>query len=94
MKLNLNEIKEAKLMLTKNESFKVMYFEFEPGKGLPNHHHDGDAAIQVLEGKVSFNFVDGESCLLEKNDFLPFDARHTHNVIAEEKSKVLVFIGL
>lgn len=94
MKLNLKEINSNKEMLTKNESFKVMYFEFEPGKGLPNHIHDGAAAIQVLEGSLSFNFLNGESYSLEKDDFLPFNARHIHNIIAKETSKVLVFIGL
>ena len=31
MKVNLEKIEESKLMLDKNESFKVMYFEFEEG---------------------------------------------------------------
>lgn len=94
MKMNLEKIEDKKIMLDKNESFKVMYFEFEEGKGLPNHRHDGNATIQVIEGVVDFKFVDGEEFVLEKSEFLPFDARKEHNVIAREKGKVLVTIGL
>lgn len=94
MKVNLEKIKESKLMLDKNESFKVMYFEFEEGKGLPNHRHDGNATIQVIEGEVDFKFVDGDELVLGKGEFFAFDARKEHNVIARRKSKVLVTIGL
>lgn len=94
MKMNLEKIEDKKIMLDKNESFKVMYFEFEEGKGLPNHRHDGNATIQIIEGVVDFKFVDGEEFVLEKSEFLAFDARKEHNVIAREKSKVLVTIGL
>lgn len=94
MKVNLEKIAESKSMLDKNESFKVMYFEFEEGKGLPNHRHDGNATIQVIDGEVDFKFVEGEEFLLEKSEFLAFDARKEHNVIARKKSKVLVTIGL
>lgn len=94
MKVNLEKIEESKLMLDKNESFKVMYFEFEEGKGLPNHRHDGSATIQVIEGEVDFKFVDGDELVLEKGEFFAFDARKEHNVIARRKSKVLVTIGL
>ena len=37
-------------------------------------------------------FTDGEEFELNKGDFLPFDARKEHNVIARVTSKVLVTI--
>ena len=37
-------------------------------------------------------FTDGEEFELNKGDFLPFDARKEHNVIARVISKVLVTI--
>ena len=37
-------------------------------------------------------FTDGEEFELNKGDFLPFDARKEHNVIAIVTSKVLVTI--
>ncbi|WP_066874623.1 cupin domain-containing protein [Clostridium mediterraneense] len=93
MKINLNQIEEKKIALTKNDSFRVMYFEFEAGKGLPNHSHNGNAMIQVLEGIIDFNFVGDEQVVLEQGEILPFDARRVHNIIAREKSRVMVTIG-
>ena len=69
-----------------------MFFKFEPTKGLPNHTHNGYASIQVLDGIVDMKFTDGEEFELNKGDFLPFDARKEHNIIARVTSKVLVTI--
>lgn len=59
---------------------------------MPNHSHNGFATIQIISGKVSIEFKDGKKFELENGDFLPFDARIEHNVIAKEVSKVLVTI--
>ncbi|MDO4534431.1 MAG: cupin domain-containing protein [Clostridium perfringens] len=79
-------------ILTENNRFKSIYFKFDEGKGLPNHSHNGFATIQVISGKVSIEFKNGEKFELRDGDFLPFDARIEHNIIAKELSKVLVTI--
>ena len=79
-------------ILTENNRFKTIYFKFEEGKGLPNHSHNGLATIQIVSGKVDIEFINGEKFKLEEGDFLPFDARIEHNVIAKELSKVIVTI--
>lgn len=79
-------------ILTENNRFKTIYFNFEEGKGLPNHSHSGLATIQIVSGRVSIEFENGEKFALESGDFLPFDARVEHNVIAKEQSKVIVTI--
>jgi hypothetical protein len=38
-------------------------------------------------------FTSGEKSVLNQGDFLPFDARIEHNVIAKELSKILVIIS-
>ena len=90
--IKLNNIEENRCVLVENERFKTIYFKFEEGKGLPNHVHDGSATIQVIDGNVTMEFKDGNKFELAKGDFLPFDARVEHNVIANEESKVLVTI--
>ena len=54
---------------------------------------EGKEKWDVYEGKVDMEFVDGEKYQLNKGDFLPFDARIEHNVIARCRSKVLVTIS-
>lgn len=91
--ININKIDTNREFLVVNEKFKTLFFKFEEGKGLPNHSHNGFATIQVLSGIVDIEFENGEKCELKEGDFLPFDARITHNVIARVSSKVLVTIS-
>lgn len=92
-KLNLNRIEANREIVTENDRFKTVYFKFDEGKGLPNHKHNGFATIQVISGEVDMEFANGERIELKVGDFLPFDARIEHNVIAKEVSKVLVTIA-
>ena len=91
--ININKIDTNREFLVVNEKFKTLFFKFEEGKGLPNHSHNGFATIQVLGGIVDIEFENGEKCELKEGDFLPFDARIEHNVIARVSSKVLVTIS-
>ena len=91
-KINVNEIETKRELLVENEKYKTLFFKFEPTKGLPNHTHDGYASIQVIDGIIDMNFTHGQAYELKKGDFLAFDARDEHNVIAIVVSKVLVTI--
>ena len=72
---NIDKIGESKEVVVFNPKFKVVYFDFEVGKGLPNHTHNGYASIFIYEGSVSIEFVDGEKYNLNKGDLIQFDAR-------------------
>lgn len=89
---NVKTSEVSREILTENNRFKTIYFKFEEGKGLPNHSHNGFATIQIISGKVDIEFKNGEKFKLEAGDFLPFDARIEHNVIAQELSAVIVTI--
>lgn len=91
--ISINNV-EAREVLIQNDQYKMICFVFEQGKGLPNHKHNGLAAIQVVEGTVDMEFTSGESFVLTAGDVLGFDASVEHNVIAREKSKVIVTILL
>lgn len=91
--INVNKLSTNREILANNEKFKTVYFEFETGKGLPNHNHNGYAAVYVVSGSVDMEFVSGEKFVLNQGDFLPFDARVEHNVIAKETSKIMVIIS-
>ena len=90
---NIDKIGESKEVVVFNPKFKVVDFDFEVGKGLHNHTHNGYASIFIYEGSVSIEFVDGEKYNLNKGDLMQFDARIEHNVIAKVKSRVLVTIS-
>lgn len=89
--INIQPI-ESRQILVQNDKYKMICFVFEPGKGLPNHTHNGLAAIQVVSGSVDMNFTDGTAHILTAGDVLGFDASIAHNVIAKETSKVIVTI--
>lgn len=67
-----------------------MYFEFETGKGLPNHIHNGYASMYVISVNVEIEFNSGEKFTLSSGDFLPFDASVEHDVIAKKLVKYLL----
>ena len=83
---------EKREFLVQNEKYKMICFVFESGEGLPDHTHNGLAAIQVVSGDEDIQFVDGKQFSLSTGDVLGFDAKITHNVIAKEKSRVIVTI--
>lgn len=90
---NVDKINEGKEIIAMNKKFKTICFVFDEEKGLPNHTHNGYASILIYDGSVLMKFVNGEKYELNKGDFMPFDARIEHNVIAKVKSKVLVTIS-
>lgn len=91
--ININSLNTNREILVQNEKFKTVYFKFENGKGLPNHTHNGYAAVYIVSGSIDMEFANGEKFVLNQGDFLPFDARIEHNVIAKELSKILVIIS-
>lgn len=91
--MNIDTINDGKQVVASNTKFKTICFIFDEDKGLPNHTHSGYASVLVYEGEVDMEFVNGEKYKLNKGDFMPFDARTEHNVIARCRSKVLVTIS-
>ena len=52
----LKNIKETKQVLADNPKFRTVYFQFDVGKGLPKHSHNGYATIYVIKGEISTAF--------------------------------------
>lgn len=87
-----SQLVDRKQLVANNPKFKIVYFNFETGDGLPNHRHNGFATAQVLEGKIEMKFENGEVHQLNAGQILSFDARVIHDVKALEFSKILVTI--
>ena len=87
--INLNSM-TGKETIAENEGFRMVSICLEPDSGLPKHRHDGKAVILVLKGKVEMNFTDLDSVTLNQGDVYEFDAKIEHNVVALERSQVVI----
>jgi transcriptional regulator with XRE-family HTH domain len=56
--------------------------------------HDGEEFNYVLEGKLEFFYAGKSHCILEKGDYVYFDAEEAHSArsIGEREAKVLIVI--
>lgn len=91
--LSMDTIDVRTKVIASNTKFKTIFFNFVAGSGKPYHTHNGYASVQVYEGDITMEFKTGEKFRLKKGDFLPFDARVDHSIVAEVDSKVLVTIS-
>lgn len=98
--INLKFLNERKEVVTSNEKFKCVYFNFEVGDGLAKHRHEGYATVLVLKGAVTMTFEVDQVPLSDENIFelsenmmLSFDARVVHDLVAKAPSQVLVTIS-
>ncbi|MDO4926626.1 MAG: cupin domain-containing protein [Turicibacter sp.] len=89
----LANLEEVKQVIANNPKFRTVYFKFDVGRGLPKHNHNGYATIYVIKGEISMSLSNGESYELLTGDFLSFDARIEHDVLATLESEVLVTIS-
>ena len=97
---NLNFLNDRKEIVTSNEKYKCVYFNFEVGDGLAKHRHEGYATVLVLKGAVKMTFETENLPLADENVFelsenmmLSFDARVVHDLVAQAPSQVLVTIS-
>ena len=89
----VKELKKPKQLIANNPKFRTVCFNFDVGQGLPKHNHNGYATIYVIKGEISMSFSNGESYELNTGDFLSFDARIEHDVLATLESQILVTIS-
>lgn len=89
----LANLEEVKQVIANNPKFRTVYFKFDVGRGLPKHNHNGYATIYVIKGEISMSLSNGESYELLTGDFLSFDARIEHDVLATLENEVLVTIS-
>lgn len=89
----VKDLKETKQLIADNPRFRTVCFNFEVGKGLPKHSHNGYATVYVIKGEISMSFADGQSYELITGDFLSFDARVEHDILATLESQILVTIS-
>ncbi|MDE5977283.1 MAG: cupin domain-containing protein [Turicibacter sp.] len=98
--IHLNALNDSKELVTSNEKFKCLHYNFEVGEGLKKHRHNGYAIVFVLKGTIKMTFetehiplADEDIFELSEHMLLSFDARLVHDLVAMTKAQVLVTIS-
>ncbi len=71
----------------------IAMFLFEAGASLPSHLAAGTVAINVLEGRLRIRTPGGEH-VLNAGNLLVLASKVSHDVLAEEKSTMLLQVHL
>jgi quercetin dioxygenase-like cupin family protein len=78
-------------ILFQNDEVSLTLFSFGKGQEISTHHSDGDALVQVLEGKGHY-VVDGEDFIIGAGESLLMPHNHPHAVKADEDFKMLLTV--
>ncbi len=98
--IDLAQLSSRKELLTTNDKYKCVQFNFETGEGLSKHRHNGYATVVVLKGSVKMSFemeniplANDEVFELTEKTLLSFDARVVHELVALTPSQVLIILS-
>ena len=69
----------------------ITLFAFDKGQSLSAHKVSHDAMIYVFEGTAAID-IEGEKCVLKKEDMIVMPANKAHAVRADEKLLALLII--
>ncbi|MDA3733305.1 cupin domain-containing protein [Niameybacter massiliensis] len=89
--VNINDL-TAQSTLASHNGCQTTCLVFEEESAIPQRTYRGMGTLQVVCGEVEMHFVNGESYTLRQGDYMPFDARVDHYVIAKENTKALLTI--
>ena len=98
--IDLAQLSSRKELLTTNDKYKCVQFNFETGEGLSKHRHNGYATVVVLKGSVKMSFemeniplANDEVFELTEKTLLSFDARVVHELVSLTPSQVLIILS-
>lgn len=77
--------------LAQNKAVSVTVFAFSKGEEISTHESDGDALVNVLEGKGKFT-INGKDYILSAGESIVMPAKKPHAVYGEENFKFLLTV--
>ncbi len=77
--------------LVQNKAMNMTLFAFDKDEEISSHKSDGDAFVQVLEGRGKYT-VDGKEYILEAGDSLIMPAGKPHAIYSVEAFKWLLTV--
>lgn len=77
--------------LIQNKNHNLTLFAFSAGEEISTHTSEGDAFIQVLEGRLQLT-ISGEVFVAQEGEVIVMPATEPHAVLALEASKFLLTV--
>lgn len=92
--VDLVEQKDGQIVsktLAQNKAVSVTVFAFSKGEEISTHESDGDALVNVIEGRGKFT-IDGKDYILNAGESIVMPARKPHAVYGEENFKFILTV--
>lgn len=77
--------------LAQNKYVSMTLFAFDKDEEISTHDSDGDAMVNVLEGKGKFT-IDGKEYIVSAGESIIMPAKKPHSVYAVEQFKMMLVV--
>ena len=77
--------------LAQNKHVSITIFAFDKDEEISTHDSDGDAMVNVLEGKGKF-VIDGKEYIVNAGESIIMPSRKPHSVYAIEQFKMMLVV--
>lgn len=89
--VNIQEGQIVSKTLAQNKYVSMTLFAFDKDEEISTHDSDGDAMVNVLEGKGKF-IIDGEEYIVSAGESIIMPAKKPHSVYAVEQFKMMLVV--
>ena len=89
--VNIQEGQMVSKTLAQNKHVSITIFAFDKDEEISTHDSDGDAMVNVLEGKGKF-VIDGKEYIVNAGESIIMPSRKPHSVYAIEQFKMMLVV--
>jgi len=89
--VNIQEGQIVSKTLAQNKHVSITIFAFDKDEEISTHDSDGDAMVNVLEGKGKF-VIDGNEYIVSAGESIIMPSRKPHSVYAIEQFKMMLVV--
>ena len=89
--VNIQEGQIVSKTLAQNKHVSITLFAFDKDEEISTHDSDGDAMVNVLEGKGKF-VIDGNEYIVSAGESIIMPSRKPHSVYAIEQFKMMLVV--
>ncbi|RKW51937.1 MAG: cupin domain-containing protein [Lachnospiraceae bacterium] len=89
--VNIQEGQIVSKTLAQNKHVSITIFAFDKDEEISTHDSDGDAMVNVLEGKGKF-VIDGKEYIVNAGESIIMPSRKPHSVYAIEQFKMMLVV--
>jgi len=89
--VNIQEGQIVSKTLAQNKHVSITIFAFDKDEEISTHESDGDAMVNVLEGKGKF-VIDGKEYIVNAGESIIMPSRKPHSVYAIEQFKMMLVV--